>query len=105
MWSVWIFLGQSFGAFLSPGLTLEHEGDSNDYVGKVIMYLKYLLLMFLKNALNDVVHVIRVLEVLALEVFFFRLCLMLQMNVRLVKLTLIRSLGFSRRQDNSISKQ
>ncbi|XP_058953024.2 uncharacterized protein [Pocillopora verrucosa] len=26
--------GQSFGAFLSPGLTLEHEGDSNDYVGK-----------------------------------------------------------------------
>lgn len=69
------------------------------------MYLKYLLLMFLKNALNDVVHVIRVLEVLALEVFFFRLCLMLQMNVRLVKLTLIRSLGFSRRQDNSISKQ
>lgn len=26
--------------------------------------------MFLKNALNDVVHVIRVLEVLALEVFF-----------------------------------
>lgn len=61
--------------------------------------------MFLKNALNDVVHVIRVLEVLALEVFSFRLCLMLQMNVRLVKLTLIRSLGFSRRQDNSISKQ
>lgn len=36
------------------------------------MYLKYLLLMFLKNALNDVVHVIRVLEVLALEVFFFQ---------------------------------
>ena len=69
------------------------------------MYLKYLLLMFLKNALNDVVHVIRVLEVLALEVFSFRLCLMLQMNVQLVKLTLIRSLGFSRRQDNSISKQ
>lgn len=94
------FLGQSFGAFLSPGLTLEHEGDSNDYVGKVIMYLKYLLLMFLKNALNDVVHVIRVLEV-----FFFRLCLMLRMNVRLIKLTLIRSLGFSWRQDNSISKQ
>lgn len=61
--------------------------------------------MFLKNALNDVVHVIRVLEVLALEVFSFRLCLMLQMNVQLVKLTLIRSLGFSRRQDNSISKQ
>lgn len=69
------------------------------------MYLKYLLLMFLKNALDDVVRVIRVLEVLALEVFFFRLCLMFQMNVRLVKLTLIRSLGFSRRQDNSISKQ
>ena len=69
------------------------------------MYLKYLLLMFLKNALNDVVHVIRVLEVLALEVIFFRLCLMLQMNVRLIKLTLICSLGFSRRQDNSISKQ
>ena len=69
------------------------------------MYLKYLLLMFLKNALNDVVHVIRVLEVLALEVFFFRLCLMLRMNVRLIKLTLIRSLGFSWRQDNSISKQ
>lgn len=56
--------------------------------------------MFLKNALNDVVHVIRVLEV-----FFFRLCLVLRMNVRLIKLTLIRSLGFSWRQDNSISKQ
>ena len=37
---VWInlygsVLGQSFGAFLSPGITLELEGDSNDYVGKV----------------------------------------------------------------------
>ena len=28
--------GQSFGAFLSPGITLELEGDSNDYVGKVL---------------------------------------------------------------------
>ena len=28
-------IGQSFGAFLSPGVTLELEGDSNDYVGKV----------------------------------------------------------------------
>ncbi|EEY21033.1 ferredoxin-dependent glutamate synthase [Verticillium alfalfae VaMs.102] len=26
--------GQSFGAFLAPGVTLELEGDSNDYVGK-----------------------------------------------------------------------
>ena len=26
--------GQSFGAFLAPGITLELEGDSNDYVGK-----------------------------------------------------------------------
>ena len=26
--------GQSFGAFLPPGMTLELEGDSNDYVGK-----------------------------------------------------------------------
>ena len=26
--------GQSFGAFLPPGLTLELEGDSNDYFGK-----------------------------------------------------------------------
>lgn len=26
--------GQSFGAFLAPGVTLEIEGDSNDYVGK-----------------------------------------------------------------------
>jgi len=26
--------GQSFGAFLSKGITLELEGDSNDYVGK-----------------------------------------------------------------------
>lgn len=34
-------LGQSFGAFLSPGITLELEGDSNDYVGKVsILYTK-----------------------------------------------------------------
>ena len=31
----WFSLGQSFGAFLSPGVTLELEGDSNDYVGKV----------------------------------------------------------------------
>ncbi|GBG74307.1 hypothetical protein CBR_g18718 [Chara braunii] len=26
--------GQSFGAFICPGVTLELEGDSNDYVGK-----------------------------------------------------------------------
>jgi len=26
--------GQSFGAFLSPGVTLTLEGDSNDYIGK-----------------------------------------------------------------------
>ena len=26
--------GQSFGAFLAPGLCLELEGDANDYVGK-----------------------------------------------------------------------
>lgn len=26
--------GQSFGAFLPPGMTLELEGDANDYVGK-----------------------------------------------------------------------
>lgn len=26
--------GQSFGAFLAPGITLELEGDSNDYIGK-----------------------------------------------------------------------
>jgi len=26
--------GQSFGAFLAPGVTLELEGDSNDYIGK-----------------------------------------------------------------------
>ena len=26
--------GQTFGAFLAPGVTLELEGDSNDYVGK-----------------------------------------------------------------------
>lgn len=26
--------GQSFGAYLAPGVTLELEGDSNDYVGK-----------------------------------------------------------------------
>lgn len=36
--------GQSFGAFLAPGVTLELEGDANDYVGKglsggrIIMY-------------------------------------------------------------------
>ncbi|CAK9290108.1 unnamed protein product [Gordionus sp. m RMFG-2023] len=28
------FAGQSFGAFLAPGLTLRLEGDANDYVGK-----------------------------------------------------------------------
>ena len=32
-------LGQSFGAFLSPGITLELEGDSNDYVGKVTIVI------------------------------------------------------------------
>lgn len=26
--------GQSFGAFLAPGITLELDGDANDYVGK-----------------------------------------------------------------------
>ena len=26
--------GQSFGAFIPKGLTLELEGDSNDYLGK-----------------------------------------------------------------------
>ncbi len=26
--------GQSFGAFLAPGITLELVGDANDYVGK-----------------------------------------------------------------------
>ncbi len=26
--------GQSFGAFMPPGMTLELEGDSNDYIGK-----------------------------------------------------------------------
>lgn len=26
--------GQSLGAFLAPGVTLELEGDSNDYIGK-----------------------------------------------------------------------
>jgi len=37
--------GQSFGAFLCPGVTLELEGDSNDYVGKglsggkIVVYL------------------------------------------------------------------
>jgi glutamate synthase domain-containing protein 2/glutamate synthase domain-containing protein 1/glutamate synthase domain-containing protein 3 len=36
--------GQSFGAFLAPGITFELEGDANDYVGKglcggkIIMY-------------------------------------------------------------------
>lgn len=36
--------GQSFGAFLAPGITLELEGDANDYVGKglsggrIVMY-------------------------------------------------------------------
>ena len=28
--------GQSFGAFLAPGVTLELEGDANDYVGKAL---------------------------------------------------------------------
>jgi glutamate synthase (NADH) len=28
--------GQSFGAMLAPGVTLELEGDSNDYVGKML---------------------------------------------------------------------
>lgn len=26
--------GQSFGAFLAPGVTMKLEGDSNDYIGK-----------------------------------------------------------------------
>ena len=26
--------GQSLGAFLAPGITIELEGDGNDYVGK-----------------------------------------------------------------------
>ena len=35
---VFLQSGQSFGAFLSPGITLELEGDSNDYVGKVKIF-------------------------------------------------------------------
>ena len=30
-----VLIGQSFGAFLAPGVTLELEGDANDYIGKV----------------------------------------------------------------------
>lgn len=29
--------GQSFGAFLAPGITLELEGDANDYIGKGLL--------------------------------------------------------------------
>ena len=30
-----LHIGQSFGAFICRGITLELEGDANDYVGKV----------------------------------------------------------------------
>ena len=35
--------GQSFCAFLAPGVTVELEGDANDYVGKVSFYFKFRL--------------------------------------------------------------
>ena len=34
MWSCHGGGGQSFGAFIPSGLTLELEGDANDYLGK-----------------------------------------------------------------------
>lgn len=43
--------GQSFGAFLSPGVTLELEGDSNDYVGKVTIVFTQMVFVFGKNSL------------------------------------------------------
>jgi len=36
--------GQSLGAWLCPGITLELEGDSNDYVGKARLTLTLTLL-------------------------------------------------------------
>lgn len=38
--------GQSFCAFLAPGVTVELEGDANDYVGKVLLFF------FLSKLLN-----------------------------------------------------
>ena len=35
--------GQSFGAFAAPGLTLELEGDANDYVGKGLSGAKLII--------------------------------------------------------------
>lgn len=44
------FEGQSFGAFLAHGVTLELEGDANDYIGKVphdvFSFLFYEILLF-----------------------------------------------------------
>jgi len=36
--------GQSLGAWLCPGITLELEGDSNDYVGKARLSLTLTLI-------------------------------------------------------------
>ena len=47
-------LGQSFGAFLARGVTLELEGDANDYIGKV----KYSTTILSSCTENNYMHVI-----------------------------------------------
>jgi hypothetical protein len=42
--------GQSLGAWLCPGITLELEGDSNDYVGKARLRLTLTLTLTLTTA-------------------------------------------------------
>lgn len=86
-------LGQSFGAFLSPGVTLELEGDSNDYVGKVNSV--FTGCCFKENSL---------LPLKGYKVYFWTLlscCMCTSWNTNAI----ILSPGLSWRQDYRLSKQ
>ncbi len=48
--------GQSFGAFLSPGVHLELEGEANDYVGKGLSGGEIVVRPFRRAAYADVSH-------------------------------------------------
>lgn len=50
--------GQSFGAFLAPGVTLRLEGDSNDYIGKGLSGGKVIVVPKPESKLNPSENVI-----------------------------------------------
>lgn len=50
--------GQSFGAFTAPGLTLELEGEANDYFGKGLSGAKLILAPFKETTYNPTDNII-----------------------------------------------